>query len=179
MNDNLELEIWKDIKGYEGIYKISSFGKIKSLPRNGTIKKEKIIKQVKDKDGYLKVILNKYSSYKTVSVHRLVALNFIPNLLNLPQINHKDENKQNNQIDNLEWCSNKYNSNFGTRNERMRKSLGKEVFQYTLKGKFIKRYNSIREASKINAMNPSSISCCCAGIYKTSHGFIWSRFNKQ
>lgn len=107
-------EIWKDIEGYEGMYEISSLGRVKSLISNGLI-----MKQSKDKDGYCIVCLKR----KSFRVHRLVARAFIQNPNNLEQVNHKDENKSNNAIDNLEWCDTIYNINYGTRNEQVRNSL--------------------------------------------------------
>ena len=111
-----EQEIWKDIKGYEGLYQVSNMGRIKSLKRkvknkNGyRIANEKIIKPVlTDTCKYYAVGLHKNKKRKTLLVHRLVAINFIPNPNNYTEVNHKDENKQNNNVNNLEWCNHKYN----------------------------------------------------------------------
>lgn len=114
-------EIWKDIKNYEGLYKVSNLGNVKSLPKKAgrSNRKEKILNFNKNSKGYLRVELSKDKKRKQCLVHRLVAETFIPNYNNLPQINHKDENKENNYIDNLEWCDNKYNNNYGTRNQRL------------------------------------------------------------
>lgn len=104
-------EIWKDIEGYEGFYQVSNFGTIKSLSRyikfgNKTrYSNERILKFHKDKDGYKKVILQKSGKAQNYLIHRLVAQAFIPNPDNKPQINHKDGDKQNNKVDNLEWCT--------------------------------------------------------------------------
>ena len=118
-------EIWKDIQGYEGLYQISNLGRVKSLERiiitnNGITKKisEKILKPYLKGNGYYNIVLRKDSKTKCYFVHRLVAKEFIPNPDNLPQVNHKDENKLNNNVDNLEWCTSKYNNNYGTHNER-------------------------------------------------------------
>ena len=100
----------KDIFGYEGLYKIDKDGNIYSLPRKGTVKHIRKISQNKNKFGYMQVVLMKDNKMKTYLVHRLVAIAFIPNLDNLPQVNHKDGNKQNNVVDNLEWCSVSYNT---------------------------------------------------------------------
>ena len=107
-------EIWKDIQGYEGMYQVSSHGRVRSFKWNRC----KILKTRKDKKGYIVVTLTKHSKNYVPKVHRLVAIAFIPNPNNLPQVNHKDEDKSNNNIDNLEWCTNEYNRNYGTRNER-------------------------------------------------------------
>lgn len=113
------IEIWRDIPGYEGKYQVSNTGEIRSL-KFGKIK---ILKQYTDKCGYNFLILSENGKRKNYFVHRSVAMTFIPNPNNLPQVNHKDENKANNCVDNLEWCSRKYNMNYGTRNERASKRM--------------------------------------------------------
>lgn len=111
-------EVWKDIKDYEGLYQISNYGRIRSLNKTkGRIRKQSIQR------GYYYIWLSKNSKGKMYIVHRLVAQHFIPNPLHLPEVNHKDENKLNNNVDNLEWCDAKYNSNYGTRNERKGKPI--------------------------------------------------------
>ena len=105
-------EIWKDIKGYEGIYQVSNFGRIKSSYT------KRILKGGKNKAGYLLVGLYKQGVLSRKSIHRLVAEAFIPNPDNKPEVNHIDENKTNNMVSNLEWMTAKENINHGTRNER-------------------------------------------------------------
>ena len=115
------MEIWKDIEGYEGLYQVSNKGRIKSLNRidsRGRKVNEKILSSKPNNKGYLRVHLYKNGKRKPFSVHRLVAIAFIPNPNNLLEVNHKDENKENNTVDNLEWCDRKYNANYGSRNER-------------------------------------------------------------
>lgn len=119
------IEEWKSIPGYEGLYEISSYGRVRSLERfyirQNVImvhKPEIILSPVKDGFGYLQVGLHCNGKQKIIKVHRLVAQAFIPNPDNFPQINHKDEDKTNNNVDNLEWCTAKYNINYGTRQER-------------------------------------------------------------
>lgn len=120
-------EIWKDIAGYEGLYQVSNLGSVKSIDRKVfgkehlfvQFKKGKIKKAHLSGKGYLKVVLYKENKPKRCYVHRLVAETFLNNPNNLPQVNHKDENKLNNNVSNLEWCTNKYNCNYGTKNERM------------------------------------------------------------
>ena len=107
-------EIFKEIIGYEGLYWISNLGNVKS--------KHKILKPVINKDGYYCVSLSKKGKLKTYTLHRLIALHFIENPDNLPQVNHKDEDKLNNSISNLEWCTQQYNHDYGTRNIRTGKS---------------------------------------------------------
>lgn len=114
-------EVWKDIKGYEGKYQVSNLGRIKSLSyRNTGISKILVPKINK---GYYEIGLYLNGIRKMFFVHRLVALTFIPNPNNLPQINHIDEDKTNNCVDNLEWCTQAYNNIYGTRLERVSSSL--------------------------------------------------------
>lgn len=115
-------EIWKDISGYEGLYQVSNLGNVKRLERicnDGRIVKEKTMKTTIANNNYKMVIFEINSVRKGFLVHRLVAQAFIPNPDNLPQINHKDENKLNNCVDNLEWCSAKYNNNYGSKPHKM------------------------------------------------------------
>ena len=157
-------EIWKDKKDYEGHYQVSNFGRVKSIKFG----KERILKPVTNSSGYLLVELYKNNIKKKYSVHRLVAEAFIPNPYNLPQVNHKDENKLNNNVDNLEWCTNEYNINYGTRTER----YSKPVLQYTLDGEFVREWPSARECGR-NGFNQGSVSACCRGELKKHKGFIW------
>lgn len=119
-------EIWKDIEGYEGLYQVSNYGRVKRMFIKGA-KKETILKLAKNKTGYIRVCLSKNSKKSNKHIHRLVAEAFIPNPNNLPQINHKDENPNNNYVDNLEWCNGKYNTNYGTRNKRISTKLSKRI----------------------------------------------------
>jgi hypothetical protein len=118
------MEEWRDIKGYEGLYQVSNLGRVKSLSRTierskyGSIFVSEKILSTNSTKGYLYVSLCKCGKQKRVRVHRLVAEAFIPNQDNLPEVNHKDENKENNAVSNLEWCTNKYNCNYGTGRER-------------------------------------------------------------
>ena len=114
-------EEWRPIEGYEGLYEVSNTGLIRSLDRfvgNRNRIKGKILSINIKKGGYCSVVLSKYGKMKGYQVHRLVAQAFIPNPDNLPQVNHIDEDKSNNCVDNLEWCTAKYNINYGTRQER-------------------------------------------------------------
>lgn len=121
-------EIWKDIPNFEGYYQASNLGRIKSVTRKAKVKilnndyrtvKGQLLSPAKTRDGYLKVSLSKNHKRYYFKVHRLVAITFIPNPNNYPCVNHIDENKLNNKIDNLEWCTIKYNCNYGTRNKRI------------------------------------------------------------
>lgn len=118
------MEEWKNVIGYEGLYEVSNTGQVRSLDRyvkysNGRIHlhKGKVLSSGKDKYGYLAVCLSCNGKQKIIKIHRLVAEAFIPNPNNLPQVNHKDEVKTNNRVDNLEWCDHKYNVNYGHRTE--------------------------------------------------------------
>ena len=183
MKENLLHEVWKPIKGYEGLYEISSLGRVRSLDRLvkgkwGKIKLTgKILKGVKDKDGYLVITLSKDGKQKTFKIHRLVAIHFIPNPNNYKEINHKDENKENCKYKNLEWCDKKYNANYGTRNEKLSKIKGKKVNQYDLQGNFIQTYHSVKYAEKITGIK--HIYDCCNCKLKTCGGYVWRYVNER
>lgn len=165
------IEIWKDIVDYEGKYQVSNFGNIRSLPVKSKTKyfKGSNLIQFTDCCGYLCVNLSR----KLYKVHRLVANAFIPNPDSLPCINHKDENKHNNRVDNLEWCTYKYNANYGTRNERISKNGGRKIIQYDLNGIELNRWNSIESAAIYYGVKRTTICGCCAGRCNTVKGYIW------
>ena len=124
------IEEWRPVEGYEGLYEVSNTGRVRSLDRyvkgkgeSYRLRKGSILSLVKSNLGYLQVSLCCNGKYKTINVHRLVAQTFILNPDNLPEVNHKDEDKTNNSIENLEWCTAKYNMNFGTRQERYRNTM--------------------------------------------------------
>ena len=154
----------KNVVGYEGIYGITSCGKVWSY-RN-----EKFLTPLVGKDGYLFVHLYKDGKMKNYKIHRLVAEAYIPNSENLPQINHKDENKTNNCLQNLEWCDASYNINYGTRNKKVSNSLKKPILQYTLDGEFVKEWPSARDVGKEVRVN---IGYCLRGRNKTAYGYKW------
>ena len=184
-------EIWKDIQNYEGSYQVSNYGRIKSLNYNRT-RKEKILKPGKDKSGYFKINLYKNGKYKTYQVHRLVAEAFILNPNNHPIINHKDENPSNNHVDNLEWCTYKYNNNYGNRNEKLSKSNKGRIFsEETIKkmseakkGKYDgnkhpqarkvicittgETFNCIKDAEEKYGIHHQDISKCCKNKRKSA-----------
>lgn len=167
--------IWKDIPGYKGLYQISSLGQVLSKARfdaMGRYVNEKIRRLAADKDGYLQVVLNKNGVKKTFKVHRLVAEAFIPNPHNYPQINHKDENVKNNEASNLEWCTAKYNCNYGGHTAKQILTTSKPVLQFDLHNHFVKRWPSTAEAGR-HGFNQGSISNCCNGRQRTAYGFIW------
>ena len=165
-------ESWKDIEGYEGLYQVSNKGRVKSLNYHNT-KKEKILKTFIVGNGYLQVNLYKNKTIKSFYVHRLVAKAYLPNQQNLSCVNHIDENKQNNSVENLEWCTHKYNTNYGTRNERAGKELSKQVYQYSKDGVLISVWESTAECGR-NGYNFGNIASCCRGERKSHRGYIWS-----
>lgn len=169
-------EIWKPISGYEGLYEVSSHGRVSSL--NSSVKVDNYIKvpQINQK-GYHRVELCVARRRKSHGIHRLVAQAFIPNPENKPEVNHKDENKSNNFIENLEWMSHIENSNYGTRNRRVAEAntngkMSKKVGQFTLDGLLVKIWPSTMEASRAG-YSQSKISKCGNNKHNTHKGFIW------
>ena len=180
-------EIWKtavyDGEIYEGLYKVSNLGKILSLNYKNT-GKPGLMNPGETLNGYFQVVLSKNGKTKKCSVHRLIAQTFIPNPDNLPEVNHKDEDKTNNFVflnedgtvnkekSNLEWKSPKGNCNHGTRNERIAKALSKRVLQLTLTGELIKEWESTHECER-NGFNKGAVSRCCNGKLPHYKGFLW------
>jgi hypothetical protein len=182
-------EIWKDVEGYEGFYQVSNFGNVKSLDvfvlkknfKNEPVyvlRKGRILKQGVRCGGYLGVGLSKYGKTTSFSVHRIVAKAFIDNPNNLPQINHKDEDKTNNRVDNLEWCDSKYNNNYGTHNERAFKNRvithNKPVYCIELN----KVFNSAEEAGRTFGINRNGIAAVCKGRKRSAAGYHWKYANE-
>ena len=168
------MEEWRNIIGYEGLYQVSNLGRVKSLGNgSGNNSKEKILKGSKNKFGYLKVNLYKDGKQKTHKVHRLVASAFIPNPNNLPEVNHKDEDKTNNIVTNIEYCDRTYNNNYGTHNDRMAKSLSIPILQFNKDGEFIRKWDSAIQAQKELGVNQGNISKCCKGKLKSASNYIW------
>ena len=164
-------EIWKTIKDYPN-YQISNLGRVKSLGNNKT-RKEKILKSYKNNKGYLKVDLYKEGVIKKYYIHRLVASAFLDNPNNLPQVNHKDEDKTNNCVDNLEFCTSQYNINYGTRTKKQIKSKSKTILQFTKQDEFVKKWDNLIQIKKELGFDCSSIIKCCKGKLKTCGSFIW------
>ena len=159
---------------YEGLYKVSNLGRILSLNYRNTGKPD-LMTPIDNGTGYLKIQLWKNGKPKTCLVHRLVAQTFIPNPENKPEVNHIDEDKTNNRVDNIEWKSPKENSNHGTRNERIAKAntngiRSKRVLQLSLSGELIREWDSASECGR-NGFSQGNVSECCQGKRKTHKGF--------
>lgn len=157
----MNTEIWRPIYGYEGLYEVSNLGRVKSLG-NDKSRKEKILKPHKHRKGYLVVNLYRNGKMKNFLVHRLVAEAFIPNPYGFEQVNHRDENKANNCSSNIEWCSAKYNTNYGTRNKRIAsvRSKGVEASKYEDFREICLRFASTQEAGRNGYCNQAVSSCC-------------------
>lgn len=169
-------ELWKDIPGYEGIYQASTFGNIRitNYRKSGL---PKLKSQIRDKDGYCIVCLTKDGTQKSCRVNRLIAKTFLPSFSEALQVNHKDENKGNNAVENLECLTPIQNSNYGTRNFRLGMTKlnqrGKRVKQFDLNGNFIKEWRSICEIQRSCGFNISAIIRCCKQRQETSYGYKW------
>lgn len=172
--------MWKKIKKFPyysanefGEIKVDNYIKVDKIGRKTNVK-EKILKQYKDKDGYSRVMLCiGIEKPKNIPVHRLVAETFIPNPNNLPCVNHKDENKRNNHISNLEWCTIQYNNNYGKRNKKMKETLinkyGKKIIAIKKEKKYF--FNSVGEASRTLGVDKSNIFSCLKGKLNSINGY--------
>ena len=174
-----EFEVWKDIPRYKGLYQASSKGRIRRLRRpiinNGTVttKKGAIISQSYTSKGYKRVNIHFKEKKKEELVHRLVAEAFIPNPDNLPCINHKDETKTNNAVENLEWCDCRYNNTYGTRIKKSVEKQSVKVIQCTLDGRFVDEYPSINEAGRKTKISAGHICHVCKGLRPNAGGYVW------
>lgn len=157
------MEKWETIDGYDGLYEVSTEGRVRNT------KTGKLLRQSANNKGYMRVELRKTERRNRPLVHRLVANAFIPNPEGLPQVNHKDEIKTNNKVENLEWCTPYYNVHHGTGIERG----SKPVIQLDEAGNFIARYKSQTEASQRTGVHSSGISMAIAGKREHAGGYIW------
>lgn len=184
-------EEWKPVKAYEGLYEVSTLGRVRSVERNvnlcrmGTIVnrhlKACLLKPNVMKIGYVSVRLSKNGKANLHCVHRLVAEAFIPNPNGFRYINHKDEDKKNNNVSNLEWCTQEHNSNWGTAllksmsKNRNRKDLSIKVAMTDKDGKVIRKFESMNDASRIMHIHSAVVSASCSGKRKApdKNGYYW------
>lgn len=167
------VEEWRDIDEFEGKYQVSSLGRVKSL-NYMNMKKERCLNPAKNTRGYFQVNLCKNGKIYKHYVHRLVADAFIPNTENLSQVNHKDENKENNNVVNLEWISQKDNINYGTARKRTTKNMtGPKKAKPVICVETGTVFYSGKEAERQTGASNSAINACCRGKLKTTKGFHW------
>ena len=174
------IEIWKDIEGYEGLYQVSNRGRVKSLSRKVTNAmfsiNEHFVKVVDNGNGYKSVSLWKDNKGKHFYVHRLVALAFVPNSNGYKYINHKDEDKSNNDVSNLEWCTAKYNCNYGNHTKKLKKSYilngnNRPIDVYDMKGTFLKTFDCSNEVCKELGVQRRGLYLACQGVTKSCKGY--------
>lgn len=182
---DLGFEVWADIPGYEGLYQVSTYGRVRSLDHYGyfgartVLYKGKIVKPAVGTDGYYHVYLqNGKGNRKPISIHRIVAQVFLSNPYGKREVNHKDENKLNNRVENLEWLTSKENANYGTRNTRAintkkERGLLKKVSMLDLDGNFLRDFDSTADAARWVGGKHSNICSCCNNKAKTAYGFKW------
>lgn len=163
--------IWRPVRDYEDLYEVSNDGRV----RNIQTKRE--LSMHDNGYGYMTVLFSRKGRYFHKKIHRLVAEAFIPNSCGHRYVNHIDENKSNNKVNNLEWCTASHNVNHGTRNRRVAQKLAKPVVQFD--GKIFVVWDSIIEASRKTGVNNSHISSCCKGERKTAGGYKWRYFRDE
>ena len=170
-------EEWKDIDGYEGLYQISNKGRVKSFRqwKRASCPAEYLLKPSVAQNGYLQVTLYKAKTKRKFLIHRLVALAFVPNPNSFLCINHKDENKQNNAADNLEWCTVQYNNSYGTAKYRRLLTMSYPVAQKLASGEVIAIYMSTAIAEEITRISKREITACLRGALQSAGGFVWSK----
>jgi len=167
-----ENEVWRDVAGYEGFYQVSNKGNVYSVERinsNGRKCGGIILKPIPTITGYLQVNLCKNGERKNTYIHRLVAEAFILNQNNYLEINHKDENKANNYVKNLEWCTREHNVNHGKRNEKASQKLSKKVKAVNVETGDVITFGSTIEAGS-KGYDQGGVSSACRGVYKDTNG---------
>lgn len=177
------MEQWHDVKGFEGIYKVSSLGRIKSLTRTITYKngakhltKGKMLKPIMDSYGYYRATLYKNGHAYQRLVHRIVADEFVSNPNNYSDINHKNEMRTDNRSENLEWCTKKYNNNYGRHNDHLSLAKCKSIYQLDSDHNIIAKWKSINEAVqglKLPKASHCNISACLHGRIQHAYGYTW------
>lgn len=175
-------EEWKDIQGYEGLYQVSNLGRVRSLDhivsaisKWGTpqtyLSKGRIRKGVPSSKGYPQVLLSKEGTVTTHPIHRLVAVAFIPNPDNLPEVNHKNEDKSDSRASNLEWCTRDYNAHYLNACTRHAHKIWRKVKQFTVDGKFVVEHSSVSAAAKANGISISYVSKVIHGVVDSVKGY--------
>lgn len=165
-----EAVIWKDIKGYEGLYKVNNVGDVLSIARKGNWRGNHLLVPSNDGHGYRQVNICKNGKLKSVKVHRLVAEAFIPNPHGYREVNHIDENKWNCEATNLEWCTRAYNVNYGERTQK----TSTKIAMFTKDGKYIQSFNSMREACRICGFPyVGNIARAIKRERCTAYGYVW------
>lgn len=170
-----ESEVWRDVVGYEGLYKVSNKGNIYSVERRDTIGRKcggRIMQPVCNSYGYPHLNLYKNGVMKQKKVHRLVLEAFVPNPNNYPEVNHRDEDKANNNVENLEWCTRKYNNNHGKRTEKASQKLFKKVKAIHVETGEVLKFSSVKEAVS-KGYSRSGVSKACRGVYNTGGGNLY------
>lgn len=160
-------EIWKDIEEYAGLYQVSNLGRVKR------IKSDRVLTGCKNTGGYIQVHLSKNNVVSNKLIHRLVAEAFIPKSENKPQVNHIDEDKTNNRVDNLEWSTAKDNLNHGTRNERSSKTKSIPIIAINLKSGDVEEFYGTNECARQLRLNHSHITSVLKGRYKQTGGYTF------
>ena len=163
-------EIWKDISDYEGVYQISNLGRVKSFHKNSP----QILKAHISPTGYYKIQLKMNNVCKCVYIHRLVAEAFVPNPNNLPEVNHKNEDKLCNESWNLEWCTHSYNNSYGNKNNKNKKRVAK----LNLNGDILKIYDYL-SLVELDGYNLKNVSQVCRNKGKTYKGYKWIYVKKE
>lgn len=169
------MEFWRDIRGFEGKYQVSDLGNVRSLNYRHTGEISEM-KQTLNRGGYRTVYLSNGVNGKLLTVHRLVADAFIENPFpeKWDQINHIDEDKTNNRVENLEWCDHEYNNNYGTRNQRISISItnGKRS-KKVLCVETGEIFQSVRKVEILKGYSRGHVSSCCLGKRKSAYGYHW------
>ena len=163
-----ESEVWKDIVDYEGYYQVSNKGNVRSIGRKDSIGRKRrglTLKLRNTRKGYILVDLSKNGIRETKYTHRLVAEAFLPNPNNYPEVNHRDEVKDNNNVENLEWCDTRYNLNYGTARKRAAKKTSNKVKAVNVVTGEVLTFNSTQESGR-KGYDQASVSAACRGVYK-------------